>query len=303
MKTESLTIHCVTVSKQQFGGDWTADKLERVRKYLVAYATIMRNQKFRFAYIDAFAGTGYNTRKPKGDEETSLFPELAGRDAAGFLDGSARIALKVEPRFTKYIFIEKDPKRFAELDKLKEEFPALASDIELVNADSNSYLRDRCENRRWDKNRAVLFLDPFGMQVTWDTMKAIAKTKAIDLWILFPLGIGVNRLLRRDAKISEGWQHRLDAFFGTEDWRGAFYETKAAPSLFGLETETKKVANFDGISRFFVERLETIFAGVAKNPLALHNSAKTPLYLLCFAAGNERGAKTAVKIAQDILKS
>lgn len=26
---------------QNFGGDWTDEKLERVRKYLVAYATIM----------------------------------------------------------------------------------------------------------------------------------------------------------------------------------------------------------------------------------------------------------------------
>lgn len=292
----------MSTPKQQFGGGWTAEKLERVRKYLVAYATIMRNQKFRFAYIDAFAGTGYNRPKAKKEEGTLRFPELADQDAAGFIDGSARIALKVEPRFTKYIFIEKDPKRFAELNRLKEEFPALASDIVLINADSNAYLRDICENRRWERNRAVLFLDPFGMQVTWDTMKAIAQTKAIDLWILFPLGIGVNRLLRRDAQISEGWRRRLDDFFGTPDWRDAFYETKTEPSLFGMENKTEKVADFDGIARFFVKRLETIFAGVAKNPLALHNSAKTPLYLLCFAAGNERGAKTAVKIAQDILK-
>lgn len=48
---------------QRFGGDWTAEKLERVRKYLAAYATIMHKQNFRFAYIDAFAGTGYRTLK------------------------------------------------------------------------------------------------------------------------------------------------------------------------------------------------------------------------------------------------
>ncbi len=45
-----------------FGGDWTAEKLERVRKYLVAYATIMKAKRFRFAYIDAFAGTGYRSK-------------------------------------------------------------------------------------------------------------------------------------------------------------------------------------------------------------------------------------------------
>jgi three-Cys-motif partner protein len=249
----------VSTQKQQFGGDWTADKLERVRKYLVAYAKIMRGQHFRFAYIDAFAGTGYNTRRAKHETAASLFPELAEGEAAEFIDGSARIALKVEPRFTKYIFIEKDATRFEELGKLKDEFPALASDIVLVNADANAYLRDVCENRKWARNRAVLFLDPFGMQVTWETMKAIAKTKAIDLWILFPLGIGVNRLLRRDAKIPEAWQRRLDDFFGTAEWQTAFYETKTVEDLFGDQATTKKVANFNSIGAFFVERLETIF--------------------------------------------
>jgi hypothetical protein len=36
-----------------FGGDWTEEKLNRVEKYLKAYATIMNKQNFRFAYIDA----------------------------------------------------------------------------------------------------------------------------------------------------------------------------------------------------------------------------------------------------------
>ena len=190
MRSEFRIVSRVSIPTQQFGGDWTAAKLERVRKYLVAYATIMRKQKFRFAYIDAFAGTGYNTPKQRDDEFASFFEGLRTSDSQQFLDGSARIALKVEPRFTKYIFIEKDPKRFAELNKLKSEFPNLASDTVLINADANAYLRDICENRRWDKNRAVLFLDPFGMQVTWETIKAIARTEAIDLWLLFPLGTG-----------------------------------------------------------------------------------------------------------------
>ena len=35
----------MSAAKRQFGGDWTAEKLERVRKYLVAYATIMNAQR------------------------------------------------------------------------------------------------------------------------------------------------------------------------------------------------------------------------------------------------------------------
>jgi hypothetical protein len=56
------------------------------------------------------------------------------------------------------------------------------------------------------------------------------------------------------------------------------------------------------ISKFIIKRLKLIFPGVAENPLLLHNSKNNPLYLLCFASGNEKGSKTAIKIAQDILK-
>jgi len=63
----------------------------------------------------------------------------------------------------------------------------------------------------------------------------------------------------------------------------------------------QKVASTEAISRYFVDRMRKIFAGVADNPLPLYNSRMNPLYLLCFAAANQKGAKTAIKIAQDIL--
>ncbi len=44
-----------------------------------------------------------------------------------------------------------------------------------------------------------------------------------------------------------------------------------------------------------------VFEQVADNPLLHYNSKNVPLYLLCFAAGNPKGAPTAVKIAQHIL--
>jgi three-Cys-motif partner protein len=289
-------------ASQPFGGDWTDEKLERVRKYLVAYATIMSHYKFRYAYIDAFAGTGYRTNpKAHGRPDNDFFPELAEEDTKEFIDGSARIALQVEPRFNRYIFIERNSKRFAELSKLKTDFPALADDIILVNSDANAYLKELCLKRNWRYNRAVLFLDPFGMQVTWDTIAAIAKTQAIDLWILFPLGVGVNRMLTRTGEISDAWRKKIDMMFGATDWYDAFYQPKAQNDLFGGEAPMIKVSDFDSIAQYFVKRLKTEFAGVADNPLPLFNSRNNPLFLLCFAAGNPKGAPTAIKIAQDIL--
>lgn len=288
-------------TQKQFGGDWTAEKLQRVRKYLVAYATIMNKKHFRFAYIDAFAGTGYRTLKENEDQNELMFPEILEEESQQFLKGSARIALQVEPRFTKYIFIEKEETRFAELQRLKADFPSVQNDIILVNTDANAYIKDLCHNYTWNTNRAVFFLDPFGMQVEWDTIIAIAETRAIDLWILFPLGVAVNRLLKKDGNINESIRKRLDTIFGASDWYNAFYQTRTDANLFGEQSYIEKVGNFDSIGHYFVDRLKTVFAGVANNPLPLLNTRNIPLYLLCFASGNQRGAEIAVRIAEHIL--
>jgi three-Cys-motif partner protein len=292
-------------TQHEFGGNWTDEKLLRVRKYLTAYATILNKQNFRFAYIDAFAGTGYRENKtnPEKNDQLSLFNKTEIKEIESYSEGSARIALQTKPSFDKYIFIEKSKKHFSELQKLKDDFPAKADQIVLINANANEYLLDRCNNYKWQNHRAVLFLDPYGMQVGWETIKAVANTEAIDLWYLFPLGIGVNRLLKKNHKsIPDSWKNKITEILGTDQWENRFYSNVEVQTLFGKQTAKEKDADFDKISNFVVERLESIFPGVAKNPLLLRNSKKNPLYLLCFASGNPRGAKTAVKIAQDILK-
>jgi three-Cys-motif partner protein len=139
------------------------------------------------------------------------------------------------------------------------------------------------------------------MQVEWSTVLTLAKTKAIDLWYLFPLGVGVARLLKRDGNIEESWQNRLDLLFGIGDWRSRFYEIQTTTDLFVVDRETvERTATVEKIRGFINERLATCFAGVAKG-LVLRNSKSSPLYLLCFAAANERGAPIALRIAKNIL--
>ena len=292
------------IEGHKFGGDWTVEKLLHVEKYLKAYATIMRKQRFAFAYIDAFAGTGYRSDKKESDNaQMAIFEKEDIKDIEQYSEGSARLALQIDPEFSKYIFIEKSKKRFTQLLKLKDEFPDKSKKMEFVNADSNNYLLDLCNNLKWQNRRAVMFLDPYGMQVEWETIKAIANTEAIDLWYLFPLGIGINRLLKKKVdEIPSTWQTKLDNILGTTDWKDAFYRKTSEETLFGEEAHVVKDANFEKLSSFIISRLQSIFPGVAKNPLLLRNSRKNPLYLLCFASGNPRGAIVAIKIAQDILK-
>lgn len=288
--------------EQQFGGSWTDRKLQCVGKYLRAYATLMRKQAFRFAYIDAFAGTGYRKRKRRVDDLQMTFPELAEEDTRHFVKGSARVALETTPHFDKYIFIEKSAERCAELERLRQEFPHLDESILVVQADANAALLDRCD-KPWSRHRAVVFLDPYGMEVRWETVQALAHTNGVDLWYLFPLGVAVNRLLKKDGSIDEAIAHRLDELFRTHDWYKAFYETGTLHELFGERTVRLKAADFRAISIYFVERLATEFPGVAPNPLPLFNSKNIPLYLLCFASANKAGSPIALKIAQHILGS
>jgi hypothetical protein len=61
-----------------------------------------------------------------------------------------------------------------------------------------------------------------------------------------------------------------------------------------------KRATTGTIGRYFVDRLKEVFTAVAE-PRVLSNSKGSPLYLLCFAAGNLKGAPIALKIANHLL--
>jgi three-Cys-motif partner protein len=290
-----------------FGGDWTSDKLERVRKYLCAYTTIFKKNVravyFTTIYVDAFAGTGQRVESAgrRVNAATEAL-ENDNLDAEALQKGSARIALEVDPPFDRYVFIEKRVKRVKELEAPRSDFPDKAAAIQVERADANDYLREWCGQTDWQRHRAVVFLDPYGMQVDWATIEAIAATKAVDLWVLFPLGMAVNRLLTKNEPPPKKWADALTRFFGNDEWKQEFYPKKTERTLFGDEQTERKEANFDRIGRFFLKRLKAVFARVVPNPLVLTNSKDVPIYLLCFAAGNPKGAPTAIKIAKDILK-
>jgi len=73
--------------------------------------------------------------------------------------------------------------------------------------------------------------------------------------------------------------------------------------LFDDDAEERRVAGTNELGRFLLKRLESVFAKVAPNPLPLRNQKNTPIYLLFFAAGNPKGAKTAVTIAEHVLRA
>jgi len=296
------------MAEHKFGGDWTEVKLGKLEKYLKAYRTLFSgNEKARYFktwYVDAFAGTGSRTTADAApDPNALLFAVDVYEDAETkrYRDGSAKIALALPDPFHEYLFIEKSRGRVTELkEMIKRDHAGLESRCDFRQGDANELIKAWCAERDWTKERAVVFLDPYGMQVEWSTVEALGATMAVDLWYLFPLGAGVARMLKRDGKLDPSWEASLDSVFGTREWRVRFYETKETETLFGRLQTVERDAPAEKIQDFIQERLKTCFVGVAPG-LFLMNSKSSPLYSLCFAAANKKAAPTAIKIAKEIL--
>lgn len=290
----------ILTQQTMFGGSWTQQKLEVLSKYLSAYTRIFaKNSKAQFyttSYVDAFAGTGVIVRPALGGL-TKLFPGIEQAEEK-FRKGSVRRALEVDPPFDKYVLIEKNAKKCQELRALAAEFPKKKVDV--VNEDANSALLKWCSNLNTERERAVVFLDPFGAAVEWKVISALAKTRAVDLWILFPYS-AVNRMLMRNRKPEGALAERLTKVFGTGDWQ-KFYSSRKFPSLLNsgqpVEEDYRSVDHRE-IIEFFMARLRKEFEAVAE-PKLLHNSRGSLLFMLIFAAGNRASATTGIKIANGI---
>ena len=266
--------------QHSFGGVWTERKLSVVRRYLGLYAQALKKQPFQRVYIDAFAGTGDRTDKRR---ETLPLLDLPELDAVA--KGSARLALEVEPAFHQYVLIERATRRASELSALIAEYPNRK--IEVINANANDAIAELCRATNWRSTRGVVFLDPYGMQVSWPTLVAISRTGALDAWILFPTGMGLNRLLKKDGNLPKEWEDTLDRFLGTTAWRSEFYKVEETPDLFGgSQAKRVKEANAQKFEKFILARLRTIFPVVLDKGVALTNSKGQTMYLLCFVSAN-----------------
>jgi three-Cys-motif partner protein len=277
-------------------GPWARDKLGALGQYLGFYTTVLKNQGHWLRgtiFVDAFAGSGLSRvrTKEKAPEPPGLFGPDPESDEAEieFLKGSPRVALDIANPFTYYIFVERDPQRISELSALKAEYAGKRT-IQVEEADANVALDTWLAGRiDWQHHRAVVFLDPFGIQVPWSTIEALAKTRAIEVLVNFPLGMAIQRLLTKSGDIPEGWKISLDKFFGSPDWRKIAYEE--TEDLFGRKTSKSSDAG-PRLLEWYRDRLKQAFGHVSSGRL-IKNTRGNPLYYLIWAGPNEKGLKGA----------
>jgi len=275
-----------------FGGDWTENKIEILVEYAGAYLTIMNTHANKYGwellYFDGFAGSGEIT---KGKEEDRKI-----------IVGAAKRILEIEkPRpFDMFYFVEKGADK---VDQLK------AQTVELYPHKKVYIVKEVCNTKikglskfltsgKGKKFKALAYIDPCGMQLNWSSLETLQKL-SVDVWILVPTGIGLNRLLKNNCEISDEWGAKLELFLGMpkDDILAHFYKKEVTNTLFGVEETKRKEANaIDKSALLYQTRLKTLFAYVS-NTYVLKNSSNSIMFHFLMASNN----KNAVKIANQII--
>ncbi|GJE18581.1 three-Cys-motif partner protein TcmP [Methylobacterium marchantiae] len=294
--------------EHRFGGRWTDRKLDILSQYLTFFTTALRAQNFQLLYIDGFAGSGNRLIERIIAQEEPLFG-IENRSERVHAPGSARIALETNPPFNRIALIERHAKRFEELKKLCSHYPTVQ--VDLLQGDANEAIVELCRTIPWRGPnapgrgiRAVLFLDPYGMNLAFSTLEAIAATKAIDVWYLFPIS-GVCRQASRDGgKLAPYKRAAITRILGTDEWENEFYNYPVTDDLFGHLTAKHRSADIKTIEGYIKKRLSLVFP-IVRDPLTLKTDNGSPLYSLFFALSNSdpKAIGLALKGADHILRT
>jgi three-Cys-motif partner protein len=204
--------------------------------------------------------------------------------------GSPLNALAVDPPFKEFFLIDLESSK---ADRLQEQV-GMRSDVHILKGDCNEILLQRVfPTIRYEKfRRALCVLDPYGLHLNWEVIQAAGKSRAIEIFLNFPVAdINRNVLWNDPPRVSKAQAARLTAFWGNESWRDVAYSSEG--ELFGhLHKQPNEV-----VAEAFRERLRTVggFTFVPA-PLPMRNSSRAIVYYLYFASPNKTGAKIVGQI-------
>lgn len=248
-------------------GAWSVLKLEIIEQYGSAYTKAFggRGSRLKKYYIDGFSGPGVHIARGTGEQ----------------IEGSPTRALKISPPFDGFYFIDIAADKTTYLKKLCEG----CTDVHIHTGDANAYLRALLPTIQFHLfNRALCLLDPYGLQLDWDVVELAGRSKAVDLFLNFPvMDMNRNAIWRSPARAAPEGIERMNRFWGDETWKQVAYAESRQKSLF-FELDIIKQPN-EAIVAAFRERLTKV-AGFSfvPEPLPMKNSNNAVVYYLFFAS-------------------
>jgi len=258
-------------------------------EYARAYSVVMNAQKttqnvrkvawlHAYYYIDAFAGPGIALSK-------------ADAEVSDFLQGSPVRVLEIEPRFDHMWLIDRNAARAARLGKTMREQGAEADRFTIASGhDANNYIRQLVAGFRSD-DRALVFLDPYGLQVEWDTVAQLASSHKVDVLINFSL-MGVIRNLRRTGGPDPRVRKLLDRVMRSTSWIDELYTQQGA--FWNDPVAVRGQLAASAVAERYETDLKEVFASVSQ-PAVMTNSRGSPIYALVFASQNREAAPSIMR--------
>lgn len=254
-------------------GPWVEQKYRYVGMYAELFATGMKNLWPRRVYLDLFSGPGHS--RVRGADRVVL--------------GSPLIALSLPDPFDAYVFADENP---AAVDALKARVIRIEDrpGVSFVPGDANAEVGEiiaRIPGDRGERALSFCFLDPYKLNIHFDTVRQLADGRAIDFLILLALYVDANRNIQsyiRDESPT------IDRFLGEPGWREQWKAAEKAG---------------ESIVEFLAKAYSSRMAGLGYLPMALDQMVKIrsydkrlPLYYLAFFSRH----KTGLKFWREVLK-
>jgi len=245
-------------------GIWTIEKLFFLCQYLAQTTQAMyNNPKFNsLNYVDLFCGPGVCCVNNNGS--VRRYP------------GSVVLAAGCIKPFTNIYLVEKDPAR---LNAAKERIAKInkVSKVHGWNDDANKIV-DEVASAIPERSLTVAFVDPYSLNIHFETIRKLARARPLDLLILFADRMDLERNVQ--ATYYPQPNGKLDLFLGpSSNWR----------------TKWDQLVNRDNgrIRQMFAELyLEQLAAlGYQHAKTRIINGDHGPLYRLVYASKHELGLK------------
>lgn len=185
-------------------GAHSLEKIRRHNYYATLFATAMAKKWTHRVYIGLYSGAG--RARVKGTDEV--------------VETSALAVLRQTIPFTKYIFVDSDPRC---IEALESRIEALGRDLDvtLIQRPVIESIPDITEAMpRFDRAAgegllALCFVDPFRVDLDFDVIRRLSRYW-IDFLVMLPLGFDLRRNLRRYMHEQDD---RVGRLIDARDWR------------------------------------------------------------------------------------
>lgn len=248
-------------------GPWAQKKYKLVGKYCDIFTGGMKG-KWNLIYMDLFCGPGFAKNKETGQ----------------VMRNSALLAMSVSKQFDHYILNDFGSESIAAMEaRVRRLHPEVSAQYSCKDANNcvDELLAARPKFNNGKGTLTFCFLDPFSLNLHFETIRALAREK-VDILVLHALQMDARRNLDRYWKEESD---RVAKFTGNPSWRSKFTEGKYA------------VHNF---CKFLADEIDVNMQSLGyrtdakKEPIALGTGRI--IYYLAFYSKHERGSEFFGKI-------